>query len=74
MELSNGEAQNTEGRIDIGRIKAATEEDIERWKREDGIDDETLGPALPPVTAHAAGMGAAAPDPRRPRPNPAADH
>jgi hypothetical protein len=31
-------------RIDIDKVNAATEEDIERWKREDGIDDTKLGP------------------------------
>lgn len=33
------------GRIDIEKIKRATDDDIARWKREDGIDDATLGQA-----------------------------
>ena len=32
-------------RIDIDKVNATTEEDIARWKREDGIDDSQLGPA-----------------------------
>lgn len=31
-------------RIDMDKVNATTEEDIERWKREDGIDDSKLGP------------------------------
>ena len=34
----------SEGRIDVARVRAATEEDIERWQREDDHDDEALGP------------------------------
>jgi len=30
--------------IDIDKVNATTEEDIERWKREAGIDDTQLGP------------------------------
>lgn len=32
------------GRIDFEKLDAATAEDIERWKNEDGIDDAALGP------------------------------
>lgn len=32
------------GRSDLAKIRATTEEDIERYKREDGIDDAFLGP------------------------------
>lgn len=44
MTQSEIETPDTSGRIDLDRIRAATEEDIERWKREDGVDDATLGP------------------------------
>ena len=33
------------GRIDADKVKGATEADVARWKREDGVDDSTLGPA-----------------------------
>ena len=33
------------GRVDAARVRAATEADIARWKREDGVDDGALGPA-----------------------------
>ena len=33
------------GRIDIERVRESTEADIARWKREDGVDDATLGPS-----------------------------
>jgi hypothetical protein len=32
------------GRMDVERLKSATEADIARWKQEDGIDDALLGP------------------------------
>jgi putative transcriptional regulator len=40
------------GTIDRTKLTAATEADIARWKREDGIDDAALGPArfVPPLT------------------------
>jgi len=31
--------------VDSARLRAATEADIERWKRQDGVDDAALGPA-----------------------------
>lgn len=45
VKLSNAQIRASKGRIDLKRIEAATEADIERWKQEDGIDDATLGPA-----------------------------
>ena len=33
------------GRVDAARVKAASEAEIERWKQEDGIDDDALGAA-----------------------------
>ena len=38
------EILKSEPRIDVEKFNAATEEDIARWKREDGIDDSTWGP------------------------------
>ncbi len=34
------------GRVDIPKVKAATEADIARWKQADEVDDSALGPAL----------------------------
>ncbi len=33
------------GRIDVGKVKKASEDEIARWKSEDGVDDASLGPA-----------------------------
>ena len=33
------------GRLDVERLKAATEAEIERWKVQEGVDDASLGPA-----------------------------
>src|SRR5690348_16722704 len=33
------------GRVNLQRLQAATAADIAKWKREDGIDDASLGPA-----------------------------
>lgn len=44
VSKSNEEIRSAEGRIDFEKLDAATEEDIERWKREDGVDDAALGP------------------------------
>jgi putative transcriptional regulator len=45
VRRSNEEIRaNNKGRIDVARVRAATEEQIARWKAEDGIDDATLGP------------------------------
>ena len=45
MKRSNEQIRTARGRVDVERLKAATDADIERWKREDGVDDATLGPA-----------------------------
>lgn len=45
VRRSNEEARQAKGRLDPERLRAATEADIEGWKREDGLDDATLGPA-----------------------------
>ena len=44
VRKSNEAIRAAKGRIDIEKVDSATEEDIERWKREDGIDDGALGP------------------------------
>ena len=44
VRRSNEEIRKVKPRIDIERVNAATEADIARWKREDGIDDSKLGP------------------------------
>jgi putative transcriptional regulator len=44
VRRSNAAVQEAKGRIDAEKLDAATEQDIERWKREDGIDDAVLGP------------------------------
>ena len=46
VRRSNERIQKTRGRLDVGRINAATETDINRWRQEDGIDDSTLGPGV----------------------------
>lgn len=32
------------GRLDVERLKKATDADIETWKRQEGVDDTALGP------------------------------
>ena len=44
VRRSNEEIRQAKPRIDIDKVNATTEEDIERWKRDDGIDDAHLGP------------------------------
>jgi len=44
VRRSNEEIRKAKPRIDIEKVNAATETDIARWKREDGIDDLRLGP------------------------------
>lgn len=44
VRRSNEEIRKAKPRIDIDRVNAATEAEIARWKREDGIDDSKLGP------------------------------
>lgn len=43
---ANQEIWAAKGQIDLDKINAVAEEDIEHWKREDGIDDSQLGPPL----------------------------
>jgi putative transcriptional regulator len=45
VRQSNEQIRASKGGIDHARVAATTEADIERWKRADGIDDATLGPA-----------------------------
>ena len=40
---SNEQIRRAKGRVNLEKLNAVTEEDIERWTREDGIDDATLG-------------------------------
>jgi putative transcriptional regulator len=44
VRRSWAEIEASTGRIDRERLDAVTEEDIARWKAEDGIDDSTWGP------------------------------
>ena len=44
VKKSNEQIRAAEGRVNAAKLRAATERDIERWKREDGIDDAQLGP------------------------------
>lgn len=52
VRYTNEELRKRKGRVDHAKVRAATEEQIAAWKREDGIDDAALGPvrAVPPVT------------------------
>jgi putative transcriptional regulator len=36
--------RTAKGRLDVEKLETVTEEDIARWKREDGVDDASLGP------------------------------
>lgn len=45
MTRSNEQIRVAKGRIDVEKVNAATEADIARWKREDGVDDTNLGSA-----------------------------
>jgi putative transcriptional regulator len=45
VRRSNEQVRSGKGRVDAAKIRAASESDIARWKREDGVDDTTLGPA-----------------------------
>ena len=45
VRRSNEQIRASKGRIDRARVAATPDADIERWKREDGVDDETLGAA-----------------------------
>lgn len=44
VRRSNEEIRQAKPRIDVDKVIATTEEDIERWKRQDGLDDSKLGP------------------------------
>jgi putative transcriptional regulator len=44
VRRSNEAIRAAKGRIDVAKLDSATEEDIERWTREDGIDEAALGP------------------------------
>jgi putative transcriptional regulator len=44
VRKSNEAIRAAKGQIDFEKLDSATEEDIDRWKREDGIDDAALGP------------------------------
>jgi len=44
VRKSMKEILEMKGGVDWDKVNAATEEDIARWKAEDGIDDSTLGP------------------------------
>ncbi len=45
VKRSNEQIRTGKGGLDVERLRAATEADIDRWQREDGIADEDLGPA-----------------------------
>ena len=45
VRRSNEQIRAATGRLDRARLAAATEADVERWKREDGVDDTALGAA-----------------------------
>jgi putative transcriptional regulator len=45
VRRSTEQVRADQGKIDLLKVGAATEGDIERWKREDGVDDASLGPA-----------------------------
>lgn len=45
VKRSNEQMRTAKGRLDVERLKAATEADIDRWKHQEDVDDATLGPA-----------------------------
>jgi putative transcriptional regulator len=45
VRRTTDEVRAAKGRVDRARVQAATEADVARWKREDGVDDAALGPA-----------------------------
>lgn len=45
VRRSNEQVRSGKGQVDARRARAATDADIERWKREDGVDDTRLGAA-----------------------------
>ncbi len=44
VKRSKEQIRTAKGGLDKERLSAATEADIDRWKREDGVDDSALGP------------------------------
>ena len=52
VRYSSEEIRKRKGHIDHAKVRAATEEQIAEWKREDDIDEATLGPirVVPPLT------------------------
>jgi putative transcriptional regulator len=44
VRRSNEQIRASKGRIDRERVANATEADVERWKRADGVDDAALFP------------------------------
>ena len=51
VRRTNEQIRKGKGRIDVAKVNAASESDIERWKQQDGIDDAALGPVRPVVPA-----------------------
>lgn len=52
VKRTNQQVRANKGTIDRAKANAATDADIERWKREDGIGDESLALTrfVPPLT------------------------
>jgi putative transcriptional regulator len=56
VRLSNEQIRAMKGRTDWAKVKAATDEQIEQWKHEDGINDADFGPprlVVPQTDVHA---------------------
>lgn len=56
VRLTNEKIREMKGRTDWNKVQAATDTEIEQWKREDGIDDADFGPArlvVPATDVHA---------------------
>jgi hypothetical protein len=51
VRYTNEEIRKRKGRVNLAKIRAATEEQIAAWKREDGFDEAVLGPirVVPPA-------------------------
>jgi DNA-binding transcriptional regulator YiaG len=45
VRRTNEQIRANKGRVDVAKVRAAAEDQIDAWKREDGIDDSALGPA-----------------------------
>lgn len=45
VRRTSKEIRESTGGIDVTKVRAATEEQIARWKREDRIEDNAFGPA-----------------------------